>query len=190
MKKFTWFVTILLVASMIFGIFGCKEQPVPGVELDKTAPAEVTDLAVTASNGNALLSWSNPSDEDFVGVQISATPANGTLKNAVSLGKDVTSFEVSGLENGKEYTFLVKTYDKSLNYSVGVTEVATVLDTADYVAPAEVTELTVTASNGNAVLSWKNPSDKDFAGLQISMNPAEGTLKNAVILGKDVTSLM
>ena len=189
MKKFTWFVTILLVASMIFGIFGCKEQPVPGVELDKTAPAEVTELTVTASNGNALLSWSNPSDEDFVGVQISATPANGTLKNAVSLGKEVTSFEVSGLENGKEYTFLVKTYDKSLNYSVGVTGVATVLDTADYVAPAEVTELTVTASNGNAVLSWKNPSDKDFAGLQISMNPAEGTLKNAVILGKDVTSL-
>ena len=189
MKKFTWFVTILLVASMIFGIFGCKEQPVPGEELDKTAPAEVTELTVTASNGNALLSWSNPSDEDFVGVQISATPANGTLKNAVSLGKDVTSFEVSGLENGKEYTFLVKTYDKSLNYSVGVTGLATVLDTADYVAPAEVTELTVTASNGNAVLSWKNPSDKDFAGLQISMTPAEGTLKNAVILGKDVTSL-
>ena len=189
MKKFTWFVTILLVASMIFGIFGCKEQPVPGVEPDTTAPAEVTELTVTASNGNALLSWSNPSNEDFVGVQISATPANGTLKNAVSLGKEVTSFEVSGLENGKEYTFLVKTYDKSLNYSVGVTGVATVLDTADYVAPAEVTELTVTASNGNAVLSWKNPSDKDFAGLQISMNPAEGTLKNAVILGKDVTSL-
>ena len=181
-----WLAAFLIVATLFGGILGCKQQ----VEIpsDKTAPADVTELTVQAANGNAVLSWKNPADTDFAGVQISMSPAEGTLKNAVVLGKDVVSFDVSGLTIGKEYTFTVKAFDESLNYSKGAEEKATVADTADYTAPADVTELTVTASNGNAVLSWKNPADTDFAGVQISMSPAEGTLKNAVVLGKDVVS--
>ena len=77
----------------------------------------------------------------FAGVQVAMSPAEGTLANAVSLGKDVTSLNVSGLEIGSEYTFTVKTFDTSLNYSDGASEKATVADTADYVAPANVTNL-------------------------------------------------
>ena len=156
---------------------------------DKTAPAKVTGLTVTAADGDAVLTWKNPSDTDFAGVQISMSPAAGTLANTVSLGKDVTSLNISGIENGKEYTFTVKSFDTSLNYSEGATVTATVADTSDYVAPANVTSLTVTTADGDAVLTWKNPSDTDFAGVQISMSPATGTLANAIILGKDVTSL-
>ena len=45
------------------------------------------------------------------------SPAEGTLKNAISLGKEVTSLDVSGLTVGKEYTFTVKAYNESLNCS-------------------------------------------------------------------------
>jgi len=187
MRKMKWLAAFLIVATLFGGILGCKQEV--EVPSDKTAPADVTELTVQAANGNAVLNWKNPADADFAGVQISMSPAEGTLKNAVSLGKDVVSFDVSGLENGKEYTFTVKTFDTSLNYSKGAEATATVADTADYTAPADVTELTVTAVDGNAVLAWKNPADADFAGVQVAMSPAEGTLKNAVVLGKDVVSL-
>ena len=183
-KQFSW-IALFIAISLISCIFGCKE---PEIETDTKAPANVTSLTVTATDGNAVLTWKNPSDADFDGVQVSMSPAEGTLKNAISLEKDVTSFEVIGLENGKEYTFTVKTFDKSLNYSEGVTAKATVIDTSDKTAPANVTKLSVQAENGTAILSWKNPADTDFAGVQISMSPAEGTLKNAVSLEKNVTS--
>ena len=185
-KHFKWIAAVLLVAC-IFSFMGCPKEP--EVLIDTTAPANVTNLAVTAADGNAVLTWTNPDDDDFAGVQVAMSPAEGTLANAVSLGKDVTSLNVSGLEIGSEYTFTVKTFDTSLNYSTGATEKATVADTADYEAPANVTNLKVVAADGNAVLTWTNPSDADFAGVQVAMSPAEGTLANAVSLGKDVTSL-
>ena len=191
MKKLKWLAAFLIVATLFGGILGCKQEV--AFPSDEVAPADVTELTATASNGNAVLNWKNPADTDFAGVQISMSPAEGTLKNAVSLGKDVVSFDVSGLENGKDYTFTVKTFDTSLNYSEGkevkATVKVTVADPSDKTAPADVTELTVQAVNGNAVLSWKNPADTDFAGVQVAMSPAEGTLKNAVVLGKEVTSL-
>ena len=182
MRKLKWLAAFLIVATLFGGILGCKQE----VELpsDYTAPADVTSLTVTASNGNAVLNWKNPADTDFAGVQISMSPAEGTLKNAVSLGKDVTSLDVSGLTVGKEYTFTVKAFDKSGNESRGKKCVATVLDKT---APAEVTELTITTDNGDAFLTWQNPTDTDFAGVQISIYHSEGKLPN-IILGKNATS--
>ena len=87
MKNLKWVATFLIVATLFGGILGCKQE----VEIpsDKTAPAELTELTVQAANGNAVLNWTNPADTDFAGVQISMSPAEGTLKNAVVLGKDV-----------------------------------------------------------------------------------------------------
>ena len=184
-KQFSW-IALFIAISLISCIFGCKE---PEIETDTKAPANVTSLTVTATDGNAVLTWKNPSDADFDGVQVSMNPAEGTLLNPVILGKNVTSLNVGGLTIGKEYTFTVKTIDTSNNKSSGVSAKAEVADTSDKTAPAEVTELTVQAENGNAVLNWKNPTDADFAGVQVSMSPAEGTLLNPVILGKNVTSL-
>ena len=186
-NRINWIIVTIVTISLLFSFIGCKD-PDP-IELDQTAPAEVTNLTVTASNGNAVVTWENPSDLDLAGVQVAMSPAEGTLSNAVSVGKDVTSLNVSGLKVGSEYTFTVKTFDTSLNYSNGATEKATVADTSDKTAPANVTNLKVVAADGNAVLTWTNPEDDDFAGVQVAMSPAEGTLANAVSLGKDVTSL-
>ena len=155
---------------------------------DKTAPAEVTELKIEAANGNAVLTWKNPTDDDFAGVKITMTPAAGTLANPVTLDKDVTKFDVSGLAIGEEYSFTIQTFDTSLNYSDGETQETTVADTSDKEAPEDVTDLTVQATNGNAVLTWKNPTDSDFAGVKITMTPAAGTLANPVTLDKTVTT--
>lgn len=58
----------------------------------------------------------------------------------------------------------------------------------DTSAPDEVSGLEIKAADGNAVLTWTNPGDSDFDGIRISLNPAEGTLENAVILEKTAKS--
>lgn len=58
----------------------------------------------------------------------------------------------------------------------------------DTSAPDEVGGLEIKAADGNAVLAWTNPDDSDFDGIRISLNPAEGTLENAVILEKTAKS--
>ena len=86
---------------------------------DKTAPAEVTNFSVTLENTTASLSWTNPSDDDFAGVQISMTPAEGFLSTPISIGKSSTSFIVTGLKTESTYLFTLKTFDNKLNYSIG-----------------------------------------------------------------------
>ena len=160
---------------------------------DKTPPAEVTTLKGDAGNGKVLLSWKNPGDEDLYQVEISASPAVGTLTNPVYLSAakgSAGSFMAEGLTGGQEYTFTVKTIDKTLNVGTAVTVKATPQgsgggsgsSTADTTAPAEVTELTAIAGNGKVSLSWKNPGDADLYQVEISASPAAGTLTNPVYL--------
>ena len=123
-KYYKWITAFLLVVSVFLGMTSCQpETEIKYVEVeekdDEVAPADVTELIVQAVNGNAVLSWKNPADADFAGVQVAMSPAEGTLLNPFILGNDVTSFNVSGLIVGKEYTFTVKSFDTGLNYSEG-----------------------------------------------------------------------
>ena len=163
-KKFRLLVSFLFVASIF--ILGCKSE----IQDDSVAPADVTELVITASNGSAVLNWKNPADTDFAGVQVAMSPAEGTLKNAVVLGKDVVSLDVSGLTIGKEYTFTVKAFDESLNYSEGAEAKATVADTADYTAPADVTELTAINKDASVLLEWTDATDEDIYGYEVTWN--------------------
>ena len=150
--------------------------------IDSTAPGEVTKIEAVAGDGSVMLTWTNPSDEDFYGVQISAEPAEGTLENSVVVTSN--TFTVSGLENGTAYTFTLKSIDRSLNVSEGTSsEPVTPVDTSDKTPPAKVTELkTLDAKDGSVTLTWKKPLDEDFYGVQISAEPAEGTLSEPVLV--------
>ena len=80
-------------------------------------------MQAVAGNGKVSLTWKNPTDEDLYQVEISASPADGALKNPVyvAAAKDAAgSFITEGLKAGTAYTFTLKTIDKSLNKSEGV----------------------------------------------------------------------
>ena len=122
-KKIAWFVTFIVAMSLVFCFLGCKDpEPIP----DTTPPAEVTNFAVNAVNGKAVLNWTNPTTIDFAGVQISMNPAEGILASPISLGKNATSFTVPGLEVDCTYRFTIKTFDNSQNYSNGATQIITI----------------------------------------------------------------
>lgn len=61
-------------------------------------------------------------------------------------------------------------------------------ETKDRQAPAEVSGFTLEAKDSQAVLTWTNPDDKDFAGTKLSMTPAAGNLTEEKILETSVTT--
>lgn len=118
MRKLLNWIAVCVFTASIFLCMSCSQDV--SVAEDKTAPAEVTNFSVTLENATASLSWTNPSDDDFAGVQISMTPAEGFLSTPISIGKSSTSFIVTGLKTESTYLFTLKTFDNKLNYSIGV----------------------------------------------------------------------
>ena len=100
---------------------------------DEIAPAKVTNLAAQPKDSRVLLTWTDAKDEDVYGYEITYSgtkPINRVVLPALDsktmmAGKGAGGCYVSGLENGTEYTFTVKTVDTSGNKSEGVTVKAT-----------------------------------------------------------------
>ncbi|EID85122.1 Fibronectin type III domain-containing protein [Treponema sp. JC4] len=118
LKKITHLLTALCSFSLL--IMSCAQEA-PEV---KSAVNVVWDYKnVSAFSGRAtgtdsvLLSWSNPNTENFAKLVISASPANGSLKEP----KETTesSYEVTGLTAGTNYVFTIYAYDKNGNKSTG-----------------------------------------------------------------------
>ena len=189
MKKNIRYITIaaacMAVAAMIIGC-----NPNVSAAQDTTPPAEVTELTAVAGNGKVSLSWTNPADADLYQVEITASPAAGSLAHPVYLSAEkgkTMSFTAEGLSNGTAYTFTVKTIDKSLNKSAGISTAEAVkpIDTSDKTPPAEVTELKAVAGNGKVSLSWTNPADADLYQVEITASPAAGSLAHPVYLSAE-----
>ena len=187
MKLKTVVAAMLMALAAVVIASGCKQTVTVPEAKDKTPPKEVTNLKAVTGDGKISLSWTNPTDADLHQVEITASPAAGSLTNPVYLSAEkgkAMSFTAEGLSNGTAYTFTVKTIDKALNKSTGVkTETAVApIDTSDKTPPAEVTTLKGDAGNGKVLLSWKNPGDADLYQVEISASPAVGTLTNPVYL--------
>ena len=100
---------------------------------DETAPSSVTNLTATAKDSRVLLTWTDAADSDIYGYEVSYSgskainrvvlPALDSASMMVPQGAGGTY--ISGLTNGTEYTFTVKTVDTSGNKSEDVTVKAT-----------------------------------------------------------------
>lgn len=118
MKKLV--VSFLTIFILALGL-GCKVQ-VGGI--DTTVPNPVTDLQAISEDGKIIITWTDSADEDLLGVkiyngeQISRSSAN--FDDGVLVGKGLQRYEVSNLENGKNYVFRVSSIDRALNESPAV----------------------------------------------------------------------
>ena len=145
MKKSVWLIAFAATALFVQFFISCKPEVKiveKDVEIDKkgdeTAPAVVKNLAATAKDSRVLLTWTDVADEDVYGYEVtySGTSAiNRVVLPAIDsktmiVGKGAGGCYVSGLTNGTEYTFTVKTVDTSGNKSQGVTVKATPVVTA------------------------------------------------------------
>ncbi len=137
------------------------------INYDTIAPGDVTGLTADPDDGQILLSWTNPADDDFVGVLIRRRdddyPAGPEDGDFVYDGPAET-FTDFDLNNGTTYYYKAFAHDAEPNYAEGVQiSVAPV----DGPGPANVINFTCVSGDGQADLSWTNPSDPGFSGVKI-----------------------
>jgi fibronectin type 3 domain-containing protein len=120
---------------------------------DATPPGAVTGVTAEGTDGRLVLRWSNPADVDFDRVRIE------WLDQSVEVSG--SSYTVERLENGVTYVVRLTAIDLAGNESAAVTVTGTPVDN---VAPAAVTDVTVTAAAHRLTLLWNEPyaSDLDY----------------------------
>ncbi|MCX8007308.1 MAG: S8 family serine peptidase [Coriobacteriia bacterium] len=140
------------------------------ISSDFAAPAAPTDLqAADGGDGDALVSWVDPSDSDFDYTRLlrreGADPTGPDDPEAVIVyeGRD-GEFHDTGLTDGTEVHYAAYAVDENLNWSDGAYAAVTV---TDRIAPDPVEFLEVQMRDGAVVLSWMNPPSWQVSGLRV-----------------------
>lgn len=129
--------------------------------IDTTPPAEVNNIVTKGLSSTSVgLSWTPPNDPDFK--QVNVYRDNIFI---VSIPKGTNNYIDTGLTNGKQYSYTLKTVDTSNNESQGVSFAVIATDNT----PAgEVSEVTAAVVSDTSIrLNWTNPSDTDFISVKI-----------------------
>ena len=152
-------------AGPIGGSDGGADSGVPA-----TVPGAPTSVTATAGNAQATVSWQTPADtggRPITHYTLISSPSSAP----VTLSADTLSATVTGLTNGTPYTFVV-----FASNAVGQGQ-----DSApsNAVTPATVpgapTQVSATAGENSAVVTWSAPVDNGgsaLTGYQVSASPA------------------
>ena len=193
MKKNIHYITIaaacMAVAAMIIGC-----NPNVSAAQDTTPPAEVTKLETKAGDGKVSLSWTNPTDADLHQVEITASPAAGSLAHPVYLSAEkgkTMSFTAEGLTSGTAYTFTVKTIDKALNKSkdgVSKTVTTNAASSVMSITLAQAPEKTIWTKDSVTITVKSSTSIKKAKWKEGSGHSAKDVLENGTeITGNSFT---
>jgi hypothetical protein len=140
--------------------------------VDLTPPGKITNLADSVGNETVLLKWSNPTDADFHHVSISFETGFYTTSKSKKL--------ITGLTNGKTYTFVLIAYDKSGNASEPVSIDATPrADSSKKLYPSDILP---------GLTKWKItlPVDKNGKGSEDASKVENRNTNPWEVIGKDL----
>jgi hypothetical protein len=143
-----------------------------GAPADTIPPGYVHPFEAVAGDTTITLSWTNPSDADFVGTlviyKISGFPTGPTDGTPVPNGHggkfynshgSTDGFVHTGLTNGTTYNYCAYAFDGVPNYAIGADATGTPQDT---IPPTAVTSFTATPGDTTVILRWTTPDDADF----------------------------
>ncbi len=127
-----------------------------------TAPDSPTGVSATASDAQAIVTWSTPTNDGgsaITGYTVTSTP-NGITATA---GGDATTATVTGLTNGTTYIFTVVATN-----AVGSSAPSLPPNpVTPMVVPGAPTDVTAVAGNAEATVSWTAPTDTGGSGLLV-----------------------
>jgi hypothetical protein len=108
MKKVFYFL-MCLPLSLVLSLARCS-SPAGGDSSEPNTQLAITGLRIAPAvyGGEMTLSWTNPSQAGFDGVEISASPAGGSLSTPQILSKDEASYTATGLNNKTSYIFIIQ----------------------------------------------------------------------------------
>ncbi|WP_270886144.1 DUF4082 domain-containing protein [Pedococcus sp. 5OH_020] len=141
-----------------------------------SAPAAPSNVTATAGNATATVSWTAPSDGGSTITSYTVTPYIGgsaQTSTTVSGSPPATTATFTGLTNDTAYTFRV-----SATNDVGTGPVSAASPAVTPSAPhppGAPTNVTATAGNGSATVSWTAPSNGGSAITSYTVTPYLGS---------------
>ncbi len=135
-----------------------------------TAPAKPSGFGATAGNRQVVLRWTDPGNASITRYEVrhGKTGARGSAVWAAIAGAGTTSYTVTGLDNGSEYSFKVRAVNTAGNGAATDWVTATPTAPANPTRrPTKPTGLTATAGNARVVLRWADPNDANITGWQV-----------------------
>lgn len=144
------------------------------VTLGTIACSELTDFALVKCNvDSAEVSWKAPLSAGCVKVLATESGEGGDTVTSYFKAGDLKGI-VEGLEPGTNYSFkacAVNNPETSKEYASSFTESLTGKTLEDFTAPSSVTVKSF-VSDHSIKFTWKEPSDSDYEGLEITaLNP-------------------
>lgn len=141
-------------------------------------PPAPTNVTATATDNSATVMWAAPASEGSPIRSYTVTPnAGGEAKPAVTVQGTTTSATVSGLSNGTAYTFAV-----SATNGVGPGPSSQQSSAVEPTGPpAAPTEVTASAGEDSARVSWTAPADegREIASYTVTAS-SQGEAKTSV----------
>ncbi len=117
------------------------------------APEQPTALSATAGDGAITLSWTAPTPFREV-TSYEITVGDGTTTTEVAAGGGVTSKTISGLTNGSQYSFTVRSVNR-----VGESAPTAAVTATPSTRPSPPSNLEATPAAGAIALTWSAPTD-------------------------------
>lgn len=150
------------------------------IKPDLEPPGKIAGFTATPGDTKIDLSWSNPTDDDFVKVMVrySTTHYPLNIEDGTNIYEGTgTSKSHTGLTNGKKYYYSAFTVDDVGNWSDAAHTSAVAGaggDTwADETGPSEVSNFEAAPVRLKVVLTWQNPDIADFNKVVIRRSTAD-----------------
>lgn len=125
-----------------------------------TLPPMVQNLAAVAGNQEITVNYKKPVSDALAGVLVvyktGGYPTKPTDGEKVDAGLS-ESVQIEGLKNGTDYYIRVFPYNAKKQYQTLIDGATTTARPSE--GPKQATNLQVTGSGANPVLTWKNPTD-------------------------------
>ena len=197
-KYYKWITAFLLVVSVFFGMTSCQpETEIKYVEVEKqpdgVAPADVTNLVVTNKDASVLLTWTDATDEDIYGYEVSwktsteNRAAAAMESNSLIVAPGAKGCYISNLTNGTEYTFTVKSVDTSGNKSTGVTKTITPSIIEKSALQIALEPNTTERTNQDVVITVNATTDSASKLKKITYIEGTESKIDTVLAGKNIT---
>ncbi|MDQ0115971.1 carbohydrate-binding protein [Paenibacillus harenae] len=141
--------------------------PTPEPENDNVPPGEVENVRVIRGDDSIKLNWDGPYDRDAVKTQITLLSNGQPVGNAIDVVRGIQSAILSGIEEGKDYSILIRNIDASGNASNGI-----VIDDQD---------LPAYSVSANGIVLSDGDSLEDYAILNFKAQSNVSAIRTAAI---------